>query len=136
MAERTFKLEVVTPERLALKEEAVSIIVPGVEGSLGILAHRAPIMAELTLGQVKVRYKEDVTVRYAISGGFMEAAENTVRILADSFESAKEIDVARAEAALKRAQERLAAKSSDIDMARAEAALRRALNRLRVARGE
>jgi F-type H+-transporting ATPase subunit epsilon len=136
MAEKTFKLEVVTPERLVLKQEAASIVVPGVEGSLGILAHHAPVMAELSLGEVRVRDKDGKTTRYAVSGGFMEVAANTVRILADTFESAEEIDVARAEAAVQRARERLTEKSGGVDMTRAEAALRRALNRLRVARGE
>lgn len=136
MAEKTFKLEVVTPERLVLKQEAVSIVVPGVEGSLGILAHHAPVMAELAVGEVRVRDKDGKATHYAVSGGFMEVAANTVRILADTFESAEEIDVARAEAAVQRARERLQAKSGGMDMTRAEASLRRALNRLRVARGE
>lgn len=135
MAEKAFMVEIVTPERVVLKQDAVSVVVPGSEGSLGILANHAPLMAELTVGEVKIRDAEDREQRLAISGGFMEVASNTVRILADTAEKAEEIDIQRAEQALARARERLSAAHMTIDMVRAEAALKRALTRLHVARG-
>ena len=135
MAEKSFKLEIVTPERIVLTQDATSVVVPGSEGSLGILANHAPLMAELTVGEVKIRDAEDREQRLAISGGFMEVASNTVRILADTAEKAEEIDIQRAEEALARARERLKAADSNIDLIRAETALKRALTRLHVARG-
>lgn len=136
MAEKTFKLEIVTPERLVFKDDIVSLVVPGAEGSLGILADHAPLMAELTIGEIYLRYADGREIRMATSGGFMEVHENTVRILADTAERQEEIDIARAEAAVKRAEERLRAPAPDIDATRAEIALKRALARLRVARGQ
>ena len=136
MPEKTFKLEIVTPERVVLKQDAASLVVPGARGSLGILADHAPLMAELTIGEVRVRGADGRETRLAVSGGFVEIAKNTVRVLADTAERAEDIDIARAETAKKRAEERLRSRARDIDLARAEAALKRALARLRVARGE
>ncbi len=136
MPEKTFKLEIVTPERVVLQQDAVSVIVPGSEGSLGILASHAPLMAELTVGEIRIRDASGHEERLAISGGFMEVSSNMVRILADTAEKSEEIDVHRAEEAVARAKERLSMADTEIDMVRAEAALKRAVNRLRVARGE
>ena len=115
---------------------AVSVIVPGVEGYLGILADHAPLMTELSLGKVTVKDESGHETRLAIGSGFMEVRRNEVRILADSAELAEEIDIARAQEAVKRAQERLQESAAHVDRARAEASLERAINRLRVARGE
>ncbi len=134
MAEKTFKLEIVTPERIVLEQDAVSVVVPGSEGSLGILANHAPMMAELTVGEVQIRDANGLETRLATSGGFMEVASNIVRILADTAEKPEEIDVHRAEEAATRARERLSAHDRGIDILRAEVALKRAINRLRVAR--
>jgi F-type H+-transporting ATPase subunit epsilon len=135
MADKTFKLEIVTPERVVLQQDAVSVIVPGSEGSLGILANHAPLMAELTIGSIQIRDPNGHEERLAISGGFMEVADNTVRILADTAEKAEEIDVQRAEQAVDRARERLSVADTNMDLVRAEIALKRAVNRLRVAQG-
>lgn len=136
MPEKTFKLEIVTPERVVLQQDAVSIVVPGSEGSLGILANHVPLMAELTVGEIRIRDANGREEHLAISGGFMEVASNTVRILADTAEKAEEIDIHRAEEAVVRARERISLSDAGIDMTRAEAALKRALNRLQVARGD
>ncbi|MDI6827620.1 MAG: F0F1 ATP synthase subunit epsilon [Armatimonadota bacterium] len=136
MPQKTFKLEIATPERVVLQMDAVSVVVPGVEGSLGILADHAPLVAELDIGEAVVRDQDGAIIRLAISGGFIEVRKNVVRILADAAERAEEIDVARAEAAKRRAEERLREKAVGLDYARAEAALKRALTRLKVARGE
>lgn len=119
-----------------LSQEIVSLVVPGLEGSLGILANHAPFMAELTIGEVWMQDAGGSEMRLAISGGFMEVSANAVRILADTAEKAEEIDIARAEEARKRAEERLRAREMGIDHVRAEVALKRALARLHVARGE
>ena len=136
MADKTFKLEIVTPERVVLAQDIVSLVVPGAEGSLGVMANHAPLMAELAIGEIWFRDAEGRENHLATSGGFMEVGENTVRILADTAERPEEIDIARAEESRKRAEERLRSLDEHADLARAEAALKRALVRLHVARGE
>lgn len=134
MAERTFKLEVITPDRVVVSDDEVaSVVAPGSEGYFGVLANHAPAMAELRIGKLTFRRADGASDVMAIGGGFVQVFENTVSVLAESAELAKEIDVERAERAKKRAEERLAAGGPDVDMARAEAALERALNRLHVA---
>jgi F-type H+-transporting ATPase subunit epsilon len=137
MPDKTFRIEIVTPERAVLTtEDAVSLVAPGTEGSLGVMADHAPLMTELVLGEAWIRDADGNVTRLAITGGFMEVRGNVVRILADTAERAEDIDVARAEEARKRAEERLRSRGESIDHARAEASLQRALLRLRVARGE
>lgn len=134
MPERTFKLEVVTPDRVVVSDnEVVSIIAPGSEGYFGVMARHAPMMAELRIGKLDFRRADGTSEAVAIAGGFVEVFENKVSVLAESAELAEEIDVERAEQAKKRAEQRLAAASPDVDVARAEAAFQRAINRLRVA---
>ena len=133
MAGKTFKLEIVTPEQIVLKQDSASVVVPGAEGSLGILADHAPLMVELKAGVVYMKDADGNETTYALSGGFMEVNSNVVRILADTAEPGTEIDIERAEAALKRAEERLRASDANIDTTRAEAALKRALARLQAA---
>ncbi|MBP6965015.1 MAG: F0F1 ATP synthase subunit epsilon [Armatimonadetes bacterium] len=136
MPDKTFKLEIVTPERIVLQQDAVSVIAPGAQGSLGILANHAPLMVELTIGEVDIRDADGSLHRMAVSGGFMEVAANTVRILADTAEKEEEIDVERAREAADRARQRLSTlEAEDLDLARAEAAMKRAVNRMHVARG-
>ena len=108
------------------------VIAPGIEGQLGILPHHAPLMTTLEMGELRAKKnKEEFSL--AISGGFLEVRPDRVIVLADAAERAEEIDLARAEAAKRRAEERLLHPTPNLDLARAEAALRRALTRLRVA---
>jgi len=129
----SLKLDIVTAERIVYSEEVDAVIAPGVEGQLGILPHHAPLMTILQAGELVVRRGgQDDTL--AISGGFLEVRPDRVIVLADSAERAEEIDIERAEAAKKRAEERLRDKKvSGLDEARAETALRRAIARLSVA---
>jgi len=131
----TLRLEVVTPARTVIATEAESVTVPGVEGRLGFLPGHAPIVAGLTIGVLEYGPAHGSKQRMAVSGGFVEVADNKVSVLADAAELASEIDVARAMAAKERAERRLRERAANIDRARAEAALARALNRLRVANG-
>jgi len=136
MPEKTFKIEVITPERTVLTQEVVSLIVPAMEGQLGIMADHAPLIAELIIGEIWFRCPNGEVIRLATSGGFLEVRENTTRILVDTAERAEEIDVVRAEEARKRAEARLRSREEGVDLARAEAALKRAIVRLKVAKGE
>jgi len=125
---------VVTPERRVLSTEAESVIVPGVDGYIGFLKNHAPLVAGMSVGIVQFGPERGEKRRVAVTGGFVEVADNRVTVLADTAELDTEIDVGRAQAARERAEKRLRSGSPEIDRARAEAALQRALNRLRAAR--
>jgi len=129
----SLKLDIVTAERVVYSEDVDAVIAPGVDGQLGILPHHAPLMTTLQAGELVVR-REGKEDSLAISGGFLEVRPDRVIVLADSAERAEEIDMSRAEAAKKRAEERLGdRRAPELDDARAEAALRRAMARLTVA---
>ncbi len=128
----SLKIDIVTAERVVYSAEADVVIAPGVEGQLGILPHHAPLMTILQAGELVVR-KGGEEESLAISGGFLEVRPDRVIVLADQAERAEEIDIARAEEARKRAEQRLADRHAPgLDAARAEAALRRAIVRLTV----
>ena len=126
------RLDIVTAERLVYSEEVDTIIAPGIEGQLGILPHHTPLMTILQAGEMMVR-KGGEEFFLAISGGFLEVRPDRVIVLADTAERDEEIDLARAEEAKRRAEERLSEHVPETDVGRAEAALRRSLARLRVA---
>ena len=130
MADNTLKLEVITPEQVALRDESTSVIVPGVDGELGIWPNHAPLLAGLKPGVISYKTASG-TEKLVVSGGFIEVSNNVISIIAPAAEKSTDIDFARAEAAKKRALERLAQKEN-IDMARAQAALARANARLSV----
>jgi len=126
------KLEIVTAERLVYSDEVDVVVAPGIEGQLGILPHHAPLVTMLQPGEVLFRKGGEETV-LAVSGGFMEVRPDRVLILADAAERGEEIDIERAEAAKRRAEEQLAARPADLDVSRAQAALQRSIARLKVA---
>ena len=127
----SLKLDIVTAERVVYSDEADVVVAPGTEGQLGILPHHAPLMTTLQPGELRVR-KGGEEFSLAISGGFLEVRPDRVIILADAAERAEEIDIARAEEAKHRAEERLRQPTPAVDVAQAEAALHRALARLQV----
>jgi F-type H+-transporting ATPase subunit epsilon len=132
MAEKLF-LEVVTPQKAIVSEEAEIVVAPGSEGEFGALKGHTTFLTSLKTGSL--RYK-DATGKERflfINGGFAEVLPDKVTILAESAERRQDIDVARAMEAKERAEKRLAAKTADMDLVRAEAALRRALYRLQLA---
>src|SRR5687767_3848886 len=130
-------VEIVTAERIVRTEQGVEVLVaPGAEGQLAILPRHAALMTTLNAGELLFR-RGATEESFAVSGGFMEVKNDRVTILADAAEASEEIDLARAEAARARAEERLRLYREqnvrDVDLARAQAALQRALLRLRVA---
>jgi F-type H+-transporting ATPase subunit epsilon len=130
----TFLLEIATPDRLLLHEQVTEAQIPAAEGYLGILPGHAPLLGELGTGELTLTYVADGRRRsMAISGGWVEVQPDHVRVLATRAEKADEIDATRAQAALKRAQDRLANPSPEIDVARALNALKRAQARLQCA---
>jgi len=126
------KLEIVTAESVVFSEDVDVVVAPGVEGQLGILPHHAPLMTMLQPGELRIR-KGGEEFFLAVSGGFLEVRPDRIIVLADAAERVEEIDIARAEEAKRRAEERLRQHAPDIDTTRAEAALRRSLIRLKVA---
>jgi F-type H+-transporting ATPase subunit epsilon len=133
MAEN-IRLEVVTPEKAIVSEEAQIVMAPGELGEFGVLAGHTPFMTSLKLGSVRYDDANGNERFVFVSGGFAEALPDRVTILADSAERRKDIDVERAKAAQQRAEERLAKEEdTEIDYVRARAALMRAINRIRLA---
>ena len=126
------KLDIVTAEKVVFSEDVDIVVVPGIDGELGILPHHTNLMTTLQAGELRVR-RAGEEIYMAISGGFLEVRPEKVIILADAAERDEEIDLTRAEEAKRRAQERLAHRVPGIDVARAEAALARSLTRLKVA---
>ena len=125
----TFSLSIVSPEGNVLKEDVEFVVLPGGLGELGILPNHAPLIAGLDIGVI--RYTLNSTIkRVAITGGFVEVAENSATVLADTAELSEEIDLNRAIEAKERALKRLSARSNEIDERRAEFALRRAAARI------
>jgi F-type H+-transporting ATPase subunit epsilon len=130
MAE-TFKLEIVTPERMVVSVDSEEAQIPGKSGCLGILPGHAPLITELAVGEITYRTGGQLK-RLSVAWGFAEVLPNKVTILAETAEKAEEIDVARAQAAKQKAEEQIG-KSGVDGNADAEAALDRATARLDVA---
>lgn len=127
-------VEIITPSKSAYKGQIKSITVPGTLGNFQVLFNHAPLISTLEIGKIKLVDTADKEIEYATSGGTVEVRDNKVLVLADSVESAEEIDVERAKKAYERAKERLASRSKgDIDIMRAELALQRAINRMKMA---
>jgi len=129
----TLRFDIVTAERAVYSDDVDMVIAPGILGQLGILPHHAPLMTMLGPGELIVKKGGD-ELSLAVSGGFLEVRPDRVIILADTAERAEEIDMARAEEAKRRAEQRLAERyTPEADAARAEASLRRSMIRLKVA---
>ena len=127
------RLEFVTPERAIAHEDVDEVELPGEEGFFGVLPGHAPMLAALKTGEMW--YRQGGEKKYAfVAGGFAEVVGDRVSVLAPVAERAEDIDLARAEAAKRRAEERLARPVADVDFERARIALLRAISRLDVAK--
>lgn len=128
----TLQLDVVTPTRLVVSERVTEVVAPGTEGYFGVLPDHVPFITTLKAGTVTY-WKGKEERHLAVSRGYAEVRGDRLSILADTAEVAEEVDVARAERARQRAEQRLqewASGAEAIDFARAKAALQRALARL------
>jgi F-type H+-transporting ATPase subunit epsilon len=124
-------LQVVTPERVLIRDQVDEVEVPGSEGYFGVLPGHRPMLASLSLGEMWYR-KGEQKLYLSIVFGFAEVLPDRVTILARLAERAEDIDVERAEAARRRAEERLNQAKSDVDYERARVALTKSLIRLQV----
>jgi len=128
----TFQLEVVTPEKILVRDTAEEIQIPGKDGFLGVLPGHAPLITELAIGEISYN-RGGETHRLSVAWGFAEVLPDRVTILAETAEKASEINVQRAEAAKTQAAQALANPAPDLNYAEAENALKRAETRLEVA---
>jgi F-type H+-transporting ATPase subunit epsilon len=128
-------LEVVTPEKIVVSEEAQIVASPGSQGEFGVLIGHTPFLTSLKTGTIRYTDASGKELFVFVSGGFAEALPDKVTVLAESAEVSTDIDINRAKEALARAEKRLAEERTreDIDFARARAALERATVRIRVA---
>ena len=125
-------LEVVTPDRALVSEQVDEVQLPGAEGYFGVLPGHTPLLATLQVGELWYRVGQEKSY-LAIAFGFVEVLPDRVTVLAQVAERAQEIDVSRAEAAKKRAEERVVRPQADMDFERARIALMKSLVRLQVA---
>ena len=131
----TIRCEIVSQDRTVFQGDVDIVVLPGAAGEMGILPHHAPVLAILKYGVIKIR-KDGKEELFAVAGGVAEVQPDIVTILADAAENIEDIDIIRAKAAKKRAEEALAKLKPEEHDAylRMEAALRRSNLRLDVAR--
>jgi F-type H+-transporting ATPase subunit epsilon len=126
------QLEIVSPERRAFTDEVDMVVVPGIDGQLGILPHHTRLITALGIGELKIK-KGGTEQSMLISGGFVEVRPDKVVVMADLAEHSDEIDEARAVEARRQAEEQLEQATDSVDLARVRAALQTALMRERIA---
>ena len=128
------KLEVVTPDKSVVSDEAQMVVAPGAYGEFGVLPGHTTFLTTLQVGMIRYKDQGGNERLVFVNGGFAEVMLNTVTVLAESAERRKDIDVERARAAVKRAEQRLgeATRKEDIDFRRAHVALQRAIARLKI----
>ncbi len=128
----TFQLEIVTPTQVIDCGPVSYLRAPSLDGLFGVMARHTRAMITLDVGEIKVVVGSQPKY-YATNGGYADIHGNSVQLLVETAEETGEIDKARAEAAAKRARERIRSRETGIDEARAEFALLRAVNRLGIA---
>jgi F-type H+-transporting ATPase subunit epsilon len=131
--EKTFLFEILTLQKLFLRDDVRFVIAPGQEGVFEILANHAPFVFALKPGPLRMRMPGGQDQCVAVGTGFLIVQKDRTTVLTRSAERSEEIDVDRARRAKERAEQRLQQTTPDIDMTRAQAALQRALARLKVA---
>ena len=128
----SFQLEIVTPEKMVVRDQAEEMQIPGKDGYLGILPGHAPLITELAVGEITYR-KDNYTHHLAVAWGFAEVLPDKVTILAETAERAEDIDARRAQEAKQRAESNLATSNTEEQFHRVAGDLKRADTRLEVA---
>lgn len=128
----SFQLEIVTPEKLVVRDTAEEIQIPGRNGYLGVLPGHAPLITELGAGEISYRSNGQLH-RFSMAWGFAEVLPDRVTVLAETVEPAEEIDVPRAKQSLAKAEDLLKNAQSESEFALATDKIRRAEARLDVA---
>lgn len=125
------KIKIIKPQKCVLEDEFDHIIIPGKDGDFGVYAGHTPFISVIRPGVIEL-YKGDNIERYAVHDGYVTVENDIITVLCETIESKTEIDTSRAEAAKKRAEERIKSGKEDIDYRRAEIALKRAVARLQI----
>jgi F-type H+-transporting ATPase subunit epsilon len=128
----TFQLEIVTPEKMVIRDQAEEMQIPGKDGYLGILPGHAPLITELAVGEITY-VRDNYTHHLSVAWGFAEILPNKVTILAETAERAEEIDARRAQEAKQRAESHLTTCNTEEEFNRTAGDLKRAETRLEVA---
>lgn len=127
---KTLTLEIVTPDKMVLKEEVDYVGAPGINGEFGVLPNHIPFLSALGIGSLY--YKLNGKKYYVfIAGGFAEVSPSKVTVLAEIAERAEDIDLERARRAQDRAEQRAKQQQEKLDHAMAQAAMARALHRMK-----
>ena len=132
MADKTFNLQIISPTRIFFDGDVDMVEMKTTEGEIGVLAGHIPLTAILEPGVIRIK-QADGTKEAAMHDGFVEIRKDKVTILAESCEWPDEIDVERAKEAKERAERRIMSGKKEIDMTRAEVALKKALTRIDLA---
>lgn len=126
----SFPLEIIALDRVFYRGEFKMLVVPAMDGELGIMPHRQPVVAAIKAGELRLTTEETGELLVAVGDGLMEVSEQKVRVLVDFAERADEIDEIRAQEEKERAEDEIRARKDARAVAHAEAALARALARL------
>ncbi|MDO8733679.1 MAG: ATP synthase F1 subunit epsilon [Elusimicrobiota bacterium] len=130
---KTFSLEIITPEKVAYKEEVEQISIPAFEGEMGVLPGHIDYLTMLNPGEIRIK-KDDELKLFAVSGGFAEIHPKNVVVLCETAESAEEIDIEKAELSKQRAKEKLKNVGADLSAqsSQIESQIQLAVARLKV----
>jgi F-type H+-transporting ATPase subunit epsilon len=130
----TLKLEIVTPEGRAYSDDVAMVVLPSIEGEIGVYPAHVPLMTQLSPGELRI-IKDGKTTEFVVGTGFIEVTSDSVSVLTDSALGEEEIDENATEEAIKRAQAALRDKNlSSDDTAEVEASLARSLAQIRFKR--
>ena len=132
----SLKLEVVTPEKRVVDEQASEVTIPGSTGYLGILPGHAPLITEIAVGEISYKDVQGAKHLLAVAWGFAEVLPDKITVLAETAEKATDIDVTRAEQARMKAEAALKGAAPGTDNSEAAAALLRADSRIKVAKDD
>ena len=127
----TFKTEIVSPDRVVWSGEAQSVTFRTIEGSMGVLDKRAPIVTALDIAMMEVKTEKE-KLEFAVHGGLLRMNGEELVIVTDAAEKAEEIDFYRAEKAKQRAEDLLAKAKNDVERYKANASLQKNILRMRV----
>lgn len=132
MSQKTIKFEIVTPERVVLKQEALQVTVPTTSGEITVLPDHIPLISILRPGVIEVKRVDNIVEIMSVSGGFIEVSKDKIVILADTAERAEELDETRIEEARKNAEElkKSAKETDDVDFAAVSARIEKELARV------
>jgi F-type H+-transporting ATPase subunit epsilon len=124
-------LRVITPDTVALDTTVDSVVLPGIDGKLGIMRGHATMVTGLDIGELRYNTGDSEASMF-VAGGFAEIRDNTLRVVTEAGEDALTIDETRAQHAEERAQKRIDEGDEEIDLVRAKTALRRAAARITI----